>query len=397
MFRLFRALIAVVLAGCLLVPVVTAIAQTESPTVDGALAFQADDPAAAGAAEAARLLSRLEGDRDFDALYDLLHPDSRAIAPRAAVVGWYETDLAGRRTAELTVTDVTFIEWTWPVTGVTYPRTAAVSFVQPYWTGETRSDVAAAVHLVEDDGEWGWFFGASLAFVDQQIALYAPEVPAPQPELPRPNEQQIALEAERAARFPDPLHAHVDAFWAAEFAAAGIPYDPPNGVIGFDKPIMTACGRADPATEAAFYCVLDETIYYAEPFRALIEREIGDYGWIVVVAHEWGHHVQRQLGFELGTRTSSAGDNGSIEIEQQADCLAGAYTQDAEAVGWLDPGDVDEALFMTRISGDPPGTAESDPFAHGSGAARVESFLEGYDGGLVACQLDLRAASAGDT
>ena len=205
MFRLFRALIAVVLAGCLLVPVVTAIAQTESPTVEGALAFQADDPAAAGAAEAARLLSRLEGDRDFDALYDLLHPDSRAIAPRAAVVGWYETDLAGRRTAELTVTDVTFIEWTWPVTGVTYPRTAAVSFVQPYWTGETRSDVAAAVHLVEDDGEWGWFFGASLAFVDQQIALYAPEIPAPQPELPRPNEQQLALEAERAARFPDPL------------------------------------------------------------------------------------------------------------------------------------------------------------------------------------------------
>jgi predicted metalloprotease len=379
-FRLFRALIAVVLAGCLSLPVVTVIAQTESPAVQGAVAFQAEDPAAAGAAEAARLLSQLEGERDFDALYDLLHPDSRAIAPRAAVVGWYEADLAGRRTAELTVTDVTFIEWTWPVTGVTYPRTASVSFVQPYWTGETRSDVAAAVHLVEDDGEWGWFFGASLAFVDQQIALYAPEIPAPQPELPRPNEQQRALEAERAARFPDPLHAHVDAFWAAEFAAAGIPYDPPDGVIGFDKPMMTACGRADPTTEAAFYCVLDETIYYAVPFRALIEREIGDYGWIVVVAHEWGHHVQRQLGFELG-----------------ADCLAGAYTKDAEAVGWLDPGDVDEALFMTRISGDPPGTAESDPFAHGSGVERVEAFLEGYDGGLVACQLDLRAASAGGT
>jgi hypothetical protein len=101
---LLRALIAVILAGAALLPVVTAIAQTESPPIQGALAFQAEDPAAAAAAETARLLSRLEADRDFDALYDLLHPDSRAVAPRAAVVGWYAADLAGRRTAELTVT-----------------------------------------------------------------------------------------------------------------------------------------------------------------------------------------------------------------------------------------------------------------------------------------------------
>jgi predicted metalloprotease len=165
-------------------------------------------------------------------------------------------------------------------------------------------------------------------------------------------------------------------------------------VIGFDKPIMTACGRADPATEAAFYCVLDETIYYAIPFRELIEREIGDYGWIVVVAHEWGHHVQRQLGYEMSNRTGSIGDDGSLAIEQQADCLAGAYTKDAEAVGWLDPGDVDEALFMTRISGDPPGTADDDPFAHGTGGERVAAFLDGYDGGLAACDLDLAATPA---
>lgn len=44
---------------------------------------------------------------------------------------------------------------------------------------------------------------------------------------------------------------------------------------------------------------------------------------------------------------------------------------------------------MTRISGDPPGTADDDPFAHGTGVERVDAFLDGFQGGLAACDLDL--------
>ena len=51
---------------------------------------QVDDRLAA-AADAARELSILEADRDFDGLYERLHPDALAVVPRSAVVGWYES------------------------------------------------------------------------------------------------------------------------------------------------------------------------------------------------------------------------------------------------------------------------------------------------------------------
>jgi len=157
--------------------------------------------------------------------------------------------------------------------------------------------------------------------------------------------------------------------------------------------MSTPCGPADPDEEAAFYCVIDQKIYYSVPFRQLIEGQIGDFAWIVVIAHEWGHHIQAQLGFELGVSPDRGGQIAPIVFEQQADCLAGAYAVDAELVGWLDPGDVDEALRMTELSGDPPGTAWDDPRAHGTSEERIDAFLQGYSGGIGTCGLDLSMAT----
>lgn len=194
---------------------------------------------------------------------------------------------------------------------------------------------------------------------------------------------------ERLARFPDPLHAHVDVYWANRFQETGRDYRPPIGVVGFSTPLETGCGLADPAVETAFYCVLDETIYYAVEFRQIIEENIGDYGWVVVVAHEWGHHVQRQLGYELAILPYQGGTTPPVALEQQADCLAGAYTDAAELSGWLDPGDVDEAILVTALSGDPPGTAAFNPSAHGNSGERVGAFEKGYQLGLDGCALGL--------
>lgn len=197
-------------------------------------------------------------------------------------------------------------------------------------------------------------------------------------------------EPERAARFPDLLHAHIDVYWSNRFAEAGRSYRSPAGVVGFSTPIETGCGLADPEVDTAFYCVLDETIYYSIEFRQIIEENIGDYGWVVVVAHEWGHHVQRLLGYDLVILPYQAGDAPPLAFEQQADCLAGAYTESAELSEWLDPGDVDEALLVTELSGDPAGTAILHPSAHGSGKARVAAFDEGYELGIAGCGLELQ-------
>ena len=340
-----------------------------------------------GAADAARAFSVLEEERDFAALYDRMHPDAREIVPESAVVGWYEGFLADREAGPLTVTEVVPEPWTWDVTGTTYDEAVTVRYVQPYTIDGVLTEVPGEVHLVPDEDGWGWFFGASRAFVDEQIALYGDDGSATLFALAQ--EETGELQVPREVLFPDPLHAHVDAFWAARFAEAGRVYGPPGGVIPFDEPIVTACGRAEPDREAAFYCVIDEKIYYSVEFRTLIEQQIGDFAWVIVVAHEWGHHIQAKLGFDLGVVPDRAGEIPAIELEQQADCLAGAYAIDAETLGWLDPGDIDEALYMTEISGDPAGTAWNDPRAHGTGDDRIDAFLEGYAGGLPACELAL--------
>jgi len=341
---------------------------------------------AAQAALAAREISRLEEARDFAAIAELMHPDSRRIAPTEAVVGWYETDLTGRRTAELTVTGVEFVAWTWPVTGQTYPRTAAVSFVQPYWTDGVRLNVSGIVHLVQDGNEWGWFFGNSRAFLDQQIARYGSGVTPGQPE----NTSAVNF----VSGFVNPLDADVDIYWADVFAREELPYLPPAAITGFEESIDTGCGQATPNDAVAFYCPADATIYYMVSFRTLIERQVGDFAWVTVISHEWGHHIQAQLGIldEVIDEPTDSGGILPVELELQADCLAGAYAQDAEATDWLDPGDIEEALLLTSVAGDTVGTSFDDPNAHGTSQQRVEAFLAGYEAGLDGCDVEFAAA-----
>lgn len=392
MGRSFVVVLVCMLALAVAHPIPAFAAPTHAPSTAPFVSPQNEDAAAAAGA-AALYLSQLESERNFAALYEQMHPDALEVVPRSAVVGWYESYLAGRDAGELTVTDVTFEPWTWGVTGETYEDAATISYVQPYWVDGAQSDITGAIHLVPAGGEWGWFFGADRAFVEEQVALYGDDGTAVAYALAQSAEDD-ETPVPREILFPDPLHAHIDAFWAARFVEAGRDYDSPNGVVPFDVPIVTACGRADPDEEAAFYCVIDEKIYYSAEFRSLIEREIGDFAWVIVVAHEWGHHIQATLGFDLGVVPDSAGEVLAIEFEQQADCLAGAYSIDAELTGWLDPGDIEEALRMTEISGDPPGTAWNDPRAHGTGDERIDAFLDGYSGSLVACDLDLGSDAA---
>jgi predicted metalloprotease len=392
--RWFRSFIGALALSCSVIATASmgAAAAPAYPATGNARAVAQADDRLADAAKTARELSRLEADRDFDALYERMHPDALAVVPRSAVTGWYEAFFSNRETSELEVTGVESEPWTWEVTGVTYDDAVTVKYDQPYTVDGVVSDVMGEVHLVPFGDEWGWFFGASRAFVDEQIALYGDDGSATMFSL-----SQESVDTPPVARevlFPDPLHADIDRFWEAQFQEAGRVYDPPNGVIPFDEPIVTACGRADPDQEAAFYCVIDEKIYYSAAFRTLIENQIGDFAWVVVVAHEWGHHIQSKLGFDLGVVPDRAGDVAPIELEHQADCLAGAYAADAEQTGWLDPGDIDEALTITEISGDPPGTAWDDPRAHGTGDVRVDAFMTGYNDGIAGCDLDLSAASA---
>jgi hypothetical protein len=123
------------------------------------------------AAATAVYLSQLEAAGDLDTLYAWLHPDAQAVIPEAAVTGWYNAEWLPRGPGPIVVTSVDFGEWTWDVTGVTYPHVAEIAYEQTFADGSVVNDT---VRLVQDDqGMWRWFFGRDRAFVDEQIALYA--------------------------------------------------------------------------------------------------------------------------------------------------------------------------------------------------------------------------------
>ncbi|MEJ7763316.1 MAG: neutral zinc metallopeptidase [Thermomicrobiales bacterium] len=337
---------------------------------------------AVDAAEAARVISVLEAGGEYDALYDLVHPDVVAEVPRWVVVGWYETEFAATPTDELIVTGVEFVDWTWGVTGQEYPRTAAVSYEQPFLIDGEWTDLPGVVHLVESGGEWGWFFGNDRAAVDALVSTLAP--PGDLRDESNPAGEPVP------SGFADALDADIDEFWAGAYDDVGADYASPANIVGFDDPIRTGCGQADPDETAAFYCVTDGSIYYSDWFRTLVEDQFGDFAWVIVVAHEWGHHVQADQGRYATDQPHEDGGLYTIQLELEADCLAGAYARDAGARGWLDEGDIDEALELTARSGDAEDTRWTDPLAHGTSEQRVDAFTTGYAEGLDGCEVTLR-------
>lgn len=180
-----------------------------------------------------------------------------------------------------------------------------------------------------------------------------------------------------AAQFGD-LLGDLDAFWSAAFRETAADYRSPE-TVAMDRPVQTGCGPADPSA-FAFYCNSDETIYFSVAGFADHERRFGDFAPIVVTAHEWGHHVQWLL------RVSQEAGNA---YELQADCLAGAYANDASTRGLLDPGDVTEAVLTSADAGDDPLLPQDQPGAHGTNDDRITAFMRGYIDGVAGCELSI--------
>jgi len=166
----------------------------------------------------------------------------------------------------------------------------------------------------------------------------------------------------------------LNAFWQRAFHAGGLFYRAP-AVRTLEGPVMTACGPARPA-HLAFYCPAEEAIYYAPIGLDEHHRRIGDFAPIVVMAHEWGHHLQTLLGIAPAPGNA---------FELQADCLAGVYARDAGRKGLLDPGDLTEAVAMAAEAGDPVGLPQDAPGAHGTNDDRITALMRGYLGGVGAC------------
>ena len=86
--------------------------------------------------------------------------------------------------------------------------------------------------------------------------------------------------------------------WEQSFAAGDDPYDTAKLVIYSDAVQTDGCGSATSAV-GPFYCPADERVYLDLSFYDDMKRQLGasgDFAWAYVIAHEMGHHVQRQTG-----------------------------------------------------------------------------------------------------
>jgi uncharacterized protein len=181
--------------------------------------------------------------------------------------------------------------------------------------------------------------------------------------------------------------------WEQTFRHDGKSYDHAKLVL-YRSGVQTGCGSAS-SSVGPFYCPADQRVYLDLSFYDDMKRQLGasgDFAWAYVIAHEMGHHVQKQLGTsdDVRARQESHPEDAnalSVRTELQADCYAGVWANTVYTKGNLDPGDIDEAFTASEAVGDDrlqkraTGSVDPDSFTHGTSAQRKHWFQRGYEAG----------------
>jgi predicted metalloprotease len=227
------------------------------------------------------------------------------------------------------------------------------------------------------------------------VALVAgcggPKPPAPpQPKANKPDASDIKIAGD-----PDtPVNklaieaiADLQAFWADHFPKLyHEDYKPVEGGLYALTPESEsgpACASSyDDVAGNAFYCKLDDSVAWdSTGLLPELKKKYGDFVIPIVLAHEFGHAVQRRSGFFDQNKLT-------VSSELQADCFAGGWSRHAQDDGVfkVNAADLDRSLAGILDLRDSPGTNVQDPSAHGSGFDRVSAFQEGYDNGVEKCK-----------
>ncbi|MCO1582392.1 neutral zinc metallopeptidase [Crossiella sp. SN42] len=192
----------------------------------------------------------------------------------------------------------------------------------------------------------------------------------------------------------------IQGYWTDVFARSGRTYRKATTNF-FNGAVRTGCGNADSAV-GPFYCPADNEVYIDLSFFKELQDRFGAAGGTFVeayvLAHEYGHHVQNLLGTSDQVRGNATGpESGSVRLELQADCYAGAWAKHATTVptpsgkpliAEITDDDIKRALdaaarigddfIQSQLNGRKPDPSQ---FSHGSSKQRQKWFSTGLKTG----------------
>ena len=208
----------------------------------------------------------------------------------------------------------------------------------------------------------------------------------------KPTEEEQELE-----KFCRQILAGTEDVWTAEFKKMGKTYEPPT-LVFFNGSVQSGCGGAS-SSSGPFYCSADQCVYIDLSFFMSMKSQLGadgDFAYAYVLAHEVGHHVQYLLGYlgrahqKMEQLSEKEANKVSVQIELQADCLAGIWAyHDNEMFGSLEDGDIEEAIKTAQVIGDDylqkkaRGYTVPESFNHGTSQQRMKWLKRGLTSGKL--------------